>query len=313
MIFKVCLNSLLRSWKHSATVQLTTLTVLSGTFFVISTFALIHENLDSVLTRWGQEVQMTVFLEDDIDLVNLEELKLKIQKHRAVDTVAYISKEDAAKEFLTQMGTMAPEFLADEKFGNPLPASLEVNLASGMSKGSAFDDLVKLASGLASEKGVEDISYGQGWIENYSSVVSQFGKSTWFVIVVLLAGSFLIVGNSIRNSIGQKREEIEVLELVGATPFRIQAPFVFEGSLFGLVAASFAIGLSYMVFQGQALISDSSLQFLGLSTELQFLSFSKSVTILVFGFLSGALGSWMCVRRISTGWSASDRQEHLAR
>ncbi|MEO0334808.1 MAG: ABC transporter permease [Pseudomonadota bacterium] len=312
-MFKICWSSFLRSWRHNPTVQMTTLTVLSGTFFVMSAFALIHENLDSVLTRWGQEVQMTVFLDDDIDLANLEGLQSKIQGHDSVDKVTYVSKEDAARQFLNQMGTMAPEFLGDEKFGNPLPASLEVSLKAGLSKGSGIDRIVDLAGSLGSEKGVEDISYGQGWIENYASVVNQFGRSSWFVIFVLMAGSLLIVGNSIRNSVSQRREEIEVLELVGATATRIQAPFIFEGVLFGLIASVVATTLAYLVFQGQALVSDSSLQFLGLSTELQFLSISKVALILVFGATSGAVGSWLCVRSISTGWSAAHRQEQLTR
>lgn len=308
-MFKVCWVSFLRSWKHNTTVQITTLSVLTGTFFVIGAFALLHENLDGVLTRWGHEIQMTVFLDDGIEPVALKQLETKIKQDEQVEKVEYVSKERAAKAFLAQMGTMAPQFLGDEKFGNPLPASLEVSMVSGLSKGSAFDDLVKLASALASEEGVEEISYGQGWVENYASVVQQFGRSSWFVILVLLAGSFLIVGNSIRNSVSQKRDEIEVLELVGATPFRIQAPFVFEGSLFGLMASVLAVGLVYVFFQGQVLISDTSLQFLGLSTKLQFLAPTSVFMILVFGFLSGALGSWLCVRQISTGWTAAHRQE----
>ena len=310
-MLKICWKSFLRSWKHNATVQVTTISVLCGTFFVITAFALIHENLNGLLSRWGQEVQMTVFLDDDIKLEELDSLKTGLESDSSVKEVTYVSKQDAARQFLNQMGTMAPEFLGDEKFGNPLPASLEVRLASGLSKGSGFDRLVGLADGLLKKAGVEDVSYGQGWIENYASVVNQFGRSSWFVIFVLLAGSFLIVGNSIRNSVNQKREEIEVLELVGATPFRVQAPFIFEGSVFGLLSASIAIVLAFVVFQGQSLVADSSLQFLGLSTELQFLSVTKMLLILSFGLLSGALGSWLCVRSISTGWSAASRQESL--
>ena len=309
----LCLKSLARSWKHNSGVQVATLLVLTGVFFVVTTFAMIHQNLNGLLTRWGQEVQMTVFLDDDISLDRLEQLRNQISENKHIESITYVSKDDAAKQFLSQMGSLAPDFLGDEKFGNPLPASLEVSLDSSLSKGSAVGKLVELATNLDSEAGVEDVAYGQGWIENYSSIVNQFGRSSWFIIIVLMAGSLLIVGNSIRNSVHQRREEIEVLELVGATPLRIQIPFIFEGVVFGFSAALLAVLATYLVFSGQSLIMDKNLQFLGLTTEVHFLSIGKVFMILAFGLACGAVGSWACVRRISSGWAAARRQEQWAR
>ena len=115
------------------------------------------------------------------------------------------------------------------------------------------------------------------------------------------------------NSVHQRREEIEVLELVGATPLRIQIPFIFEGVVFGFSAALLAVLATYLVFSGQSLIMDKNLQFLGLTTEVHFLSIGKVFMILAFGLACGAVGSWACVRRISSGWAAARRQEQWAR
>jgi len=308
-MLEVCLKSLARSWKHNSAMQVATLLVLSGVFFVITTFAMIHQNLNGLLTRWGQEVQMTVFLNDDISLERLAEIKEQLSKDSSVESVDYISKDDAANQFLSQMGSLAPDFLEDEKFGNPLPASLEVSLDASLSKGSAIGRIVELAENMKKQAGIEDVTYGQGWIENYSSIVGQFGRSSWFIIFVLLSGSLLIVGNSIRNSVNQRREEIEVLELVGATPNRIQIPFLFEGTIFGFMAALIALVAVYVVFSGQSLIMDKNLQFLGFTTEVEFLSVGKVFLILAFGTFCGTVGSWLCVKRISNGWAAARRQE----
>lgn len=308
-MFKEGWSHFIRGWKSHSVVQTTTLLVLTATYFVIASFFSIYQNLDQILTHWGEEVQMTAFLNDQIELSQLNTITEKVKENQFVKDVRYISKEQAVESFLAQMGSFAPDLIKDKDFSNPLPASFEIHLADNLSQASSYEKLLQLANFVRSLPGVEDVSYGQGWIENYSSLVAQFGKTSATIIGILLLGSLLIVGNSVRNSIYARRDEIEVMELVGATASRIQVPFIIEGALLGVIAAGLSLALGALVFAWQSESIFSELSFLGLSGHLQFLTWGAWLILPIMGSGLGALGAYLCVRKLSTGWSAAERIE----
>lgn len=303
------MDGYLRSWKNHSVVQVTTLIVLTGTFFIVTVFVSTFQNLDQVLTRWGENVEMTAFLNDDIDLETLNSISKKIAEKEFVNSVKYISKDQAVEAFLSQMGSFAPDLIDDKNFSNPLPASYEIELSENLGKASSFEKLVALAEFVKTLPGVDEVSYGQGWVENYSSLVSQFARSSWAIISILIAGSLLIVGNSIRSSIFARRDEIEVLELIGATQSRIRVPFLMEGAFLGLSSALLAIFLCWVFVSWQSDMITSELAFLGMNGDVQALSANMIFLIPFFGTLIGAGGAYLCVRKISTGWAAAERLE----
>ena len=153
--------------------------------------------------------------------------------------------------------------------------------------------------------GVDDISYGQSWVENYAALVKSFSYSSLLLIAVLLAGSLFVVGNSIRNSISLRREEIEILELVGATRSMIMMPYIFEGAIMGFFASALSCGICYLIFVWQASIINSSLGFWGLGSQFGYLAADKVFLLLLLGIVFGAFGAFLCVRKLSNGWAAS--------
>lgn len=309
MLFHEFFEGYLRSWKNHSVVQATTLLVLTGTFFVVALFISVYENLDQVLTQWGENVEMTAFINDDIDLETLTNTGKLIGEKQFVKEVKYISKEQAVENFLSQMGSFAPDLIEDKSFSNPLPASYQIELSENLGKASSFTKLVDLANFVKTLPGVDEVSYGQGWIENYSSLVSQFARSSWAIITILVSGSLLIVGNAIRSSVFIRRDEIEVLELIGATRNRIRMPFLIEGAFLGLSSSVLALALCWMFVSWQSQLIVSELSFLGLNGEMQALSVSTAIFFPLIGALLGAGGAFLCVRKISTGWAAAERLE----
>lgn len=301
-----------RTWKFNPAMQLATFSVLVGTFCVITIFVSVHQNLNQLLTRWGEDVQMTVFLKEEVVQGEVSKVETFLKNITDIEHISYISKDEAARRFQKQMGAAAPDLLSDKDFGNPLPASFEVKLGAHMATAAAFETLVNLADKVSSLESVDEVSYGQGWVENYSSLVNQFGKSSWLLVIILLAGSLLVIGNSIRNSIFQRRDEIEVLELVGATARRIQGPFIFEGAVIGGLSALIALFICYVFFQWQVGIFDEDLKFLGLAGQLTYLQWSHFFGIPLLGTVFGGLGAYICVRKVSSGWSAAERLETWA-
>ncbi|HEX4923895.1 MAG TPA: FtsX-like permease family protein, partial [Bdellovibrionales bacterium] len=117
---------------------------------------------------------------------------------------------------------------------------------------------------------------------------------------VLILGSLLVVSNSIRASIDRRREEIEILKLVGATTAMIRRPFVLEGAFLGALATFAAVGLSYLFYLWELQVVSENLAFTNVASQFQFLAPVTLASVAAGGILLGALGSYVCVFKISS-------------
>ena len=306
MISRYLMQSFLRSWREHFGMQLATLSVLTGTFTVVSIFFFLHANMSRIVTSWGDKVQMAIFLKDEASADQVETVKAFLRDTGVFAEINFISKDQAAKKFLEQMGHQSPQLLNDPEFGNPLPASLEARFADGVSSSRRYEQMLNLAKRISGLGGVEDVSYGQGWVENYASLLKVFSSSSYVLIFVLLAGSLFVVGNAIRSALYQRRDEIEVLELVGATPYMIRAPYIFEGAVLGFIAAILSVLACFGFYQWQHQVATEHLGFWGLAAQVGFLGGAEILGILFLGAWFGAFGSFLCVRKIATGWAAAE-------
>lgn len=302
-------RSFIRTWTHHSSMQIATLSVLLGTYTVSAFFILAHQNLESVLTRWGREVKVSVYLKDEATSHEVGKIRAFLEESEMISNVDYLSKTVAAQKFKEKLGQVSPGIFTDAEFINPLPASFELLLKKSIGRTSDYQTLVDFAKKVSVLPGVEEVSYGQGWVENYAAVLKVFGWTSGFLLFVLLMGGLFIVGNSIRNSIAQRREEIAIMELFGATRWMIQWPFVFEGAVMGFAASALSLIVTYVLFQWQADLFGSHLGFWGVSAALQFLSIGRAIALIVVGTLLGACGAYFCVRQVNSGWAAAQASE----
>lgn len=292
-----------RSWSQHFIVQLSTLMVLTATFTVIfSVFSLLG-NLKSVLSKWGKDIQVTVFLEEELSKENLSEIEQSLRSLNDFTSVQYINKTEARNRFVKQMPGFAKDVVQDADFSNPFPASYQL----GGLPSKKINQLPDLAKKISSINGVEDVSYGQEWVDNYSGFLASIAQSGWFLILTLTLGSLFVISNSVRVALSQRREEIEILELVGATPAMIRAPYVFEGAFMGMGAALLAVGLTYLIYIVEVHVVSSEMSFLGVSEVFEFFSIGSTALLILFGLSAGGLGAYLCVRRFNTGWAASQK------
>ncbi|MCB0391507.1 MAG: ABC transporter permease [Bdellovibrionales bacterium] len=295
------LKHFFRTWQQHFSMQLATLVVLTATFTVIGISILIYQNLNTVLTQWGDSIRMSVFLKEE----NPEDLSLieKFKSFSGLENYEYISKQDAANLFKKQVKNYVPDLLFNDEFENPLPASFELKFNKNWSN-EKVTELAKFAQELVGLDNVEDVSYGQGWVKNYATVVDKFNKSSWFLVLILLFGSLFVIGNSIRSSISQRRDEIEVLELIGSTTWSIRAPYLFEGFLLGIISSMISLMVTYGIYKWQLLVMDSGLGILGGKHSLNFLTVDIQLLIILVGGIFGLIGSYICVAKINNGWAA---------
>nr|MCM2280507.1 ABC transporter permease [Pseudobdellovibrionaceae bacterium] len=301
------LRSFRRSWVHHTGMQLATLSVLAATFTVVAFVLSLSLNLKRVLSHWGESAQMSVYLEDTIQAADREALKAALEKDQRIRSVEFVGKEQATSAFRQKMSSYAPDLLEDTEFSNPFPASFQVSLVPGVSGDVLAATFEAIAQQLSAFKGVEDVSYGQSWVRNYSAFVGALSTGGWVIVAILIAGSFFVIGNSVRASIAARRDEIEILELVGATSRMIRAPFVFEGAALGWLAAAISLAINFGLYLWEAKLLQSSMAFARLGSNLAYFGVLACLGLLFAGAMVGALGAYFTIRKINDGWAASQK------
>lgn len=219
--------------------------------------------------------------------------------------MGFTNKGEATKKFLTAMGQESLDLLNDPKWKSPIPASFELKLSEKIPMERRLASMQSWDAKLRAMDFVEDVFYGQGWIENFS----QFLKSARGIVILLwvlsLSVGLLIVSNCIRLSFLQRREEIEVLELVGATPRFIRMPFLLEGLSLGAAASVASLALSFGLHTVLlAWLSDKWNFWGGFAQMAPMQPWYLGANVLA-GIGFGVLGAWNCVRKLNTGWSAA--------
>jgi cell division transport system permease protein len=303
------LSSYKSQWRHQPILQIATMSVLTGTFTVIAAGLWIHQNFSTMLMGWGQDIKFKVYLSEQADDSQIAELQKQLRAAGIFHEPNIVSKETALERFRLRVNQYLPGFVDDSGFINPLPRSIETQVdATNMNEGY-LDIILELATRLGTAKGVDQVSYGQGWIENYSSVLKVFNAVSIAFMFVLLGGALFVIGNSIHSSILSRKDEIEILELFGATKRFIIKPFVMEGAFVGFVCAFIALAFCFFLFYWQKQLLATSLPLWNVRLRLEFLSWDRILMFVLTGGAIGASAAYFWTNKLSTGWAASQGQK----
>ncbi len=209
-------ESLLRSWRSAV---LAILTIAAG-LFVLGFFLMVNNNLQRVVGRWSEAAEMSIYLKDEATREQVQALEAIIEQSGLTDQRQYLSKADALARFREDFPDLAGATERLER--NPLPASLEIRL--GARARTAATSVDELAARLGSEPGVADVRYDRRWLSRLGSAV-RFVRTIGLVIVALLAvAAAMTVANVVRLAAYARRDEIEIMQLVGAPFAFIRGP-----------------------------------------------------------------------------------------
>jgi cell division transport system permease protein len=285
--------SLLRSWRSAA---LAILTIAAG-LFVLGFFLMVNGNLQQVIGRWSESAEMSVFLSDNASDEQLKAIDGAITQSGVARDRTHMSKADAIARFRQDFPDLSAA--ADKLSRNPFPASIEVRLTPAAPASAASPANVdELATKLGAMPGVADVRYDRRWLSRLGSAV-QFLRTIGLVIVALLAvAAALTVANVVRLAAYARRDEIEIMQLVGAPFAFIRGPFVAEGVLQGGIGALVAIVSLWVVFMvGKGWYGRMALEGLGLSA-LMFLPATVIIALLFGGMLLGCVGGLIVARTV---------------
>jgi cell division transport system permease protein len=275
--------------------SLLTIGTITLALLIISLFMLFYVNMEGTLEQWSSKIAITVYYEKELAPLEITSLKNGIMALGGADSVTYTSKEEALKRFRARL--KGQETLLEGVGADILPASLEVTLKKQYRSTEAVSLFV---AALKRMPGVGEIQYGEEWVRKFLSFF-QFLRVIGFLVGgFLLLSVLFIVSNTIKLTILARKDELEILGLVGATPLFIKTPFLLEAMFQGAVGAILAITILTAGYFAVLSNAGNFLSFNPAATGLIFLPPVYVAGIIIGGILLGFIGSLASLKKFIT-------------
>jgi cell division transport system permease protein len=280
----------LRRSGRSALVSIGTIAIA---FSTLGGFLLVSVNVQDVLDRWLQAAEMSVYLHDTASADDRVALEQFLRAQPMVAEVEYVSRERALERFQNDF----PE-LRDVTTGigeNPFPSAFEVRLRTG---NGGDTDAESLSSEVAGKPGVSDIRYDRRWLARLVGIVTTARLAAALMAGILMLGAAFTVAAVVRLSLYARRDELEIMQLVGAPFTYIRGPFIMEGLLLGGTGAAVALAAIAVLYSMLSRWLGSDLAgFAGIG-QLRFLGFTEFVMMLLGGVGVGAAAGTVASRAV---------------
>jgi len=263
-----------------------TATTIAITFIIFIFFLVVVINLSSFKNNWVDRLQVILYLENGADAAAIDETRTFITGLPEVDSVRFVSRDDAL--IMLKKSLEGQDGILQGLEENPLPASLEIKLKKEYLTPERVEIFVEKIKTI---RPVEDIEYGQKWLERFTTIFTLLKIMGITFGGLLFLFAFFIISNTIRLLVYSRRDEIEIMKLVGATNRFIKLPFCIEAGIQGLVGSSCA--LLFVTFVVRVLMSEFIVpfQFYVGQSSFVFLTTTQSVFIIVLGLVLGLCGS----------------------
>ncbi|MFO8088653.1 MAG: permease-like cell division protein FtsX [Desulfatiglandaceae bacterium] len=266
---------------------------------IFGIFLLVFVNVNSWVKGLGGSGTMSVFLEDQAGDDQLLSIREAIESIKGAEIVRYISKEDALKDMKRFLGPH--EELINALDSNPFPASFEV-VFEGKTSPPDFD---AVRSMLESIEKVESVQLTEQWISSVKGLLAVVKVAGIGIGSLLGLGVLMIVTNTMRLTIYSRKDEIEILKMVGATDAFVKAPFFLEGLLHGSAAGGAALAV---LFAGYKVFSLKKEDILGLGIlSFDFIPPGYTVALGAAGVFLGLFGSFIALWRFFRQYERGER------
>ena len=279
--FREALLSFRRSTLMATAAILSTTTIL----IIVGVFLLISVNSNLFLKNIESQLEIIVYLEDNISTAELNNLKNNFTSIDGIKEIKFVSKEEAYQRLLKSLGEQKDMLSAIET--NPLPASFEIQAKDPKMIGQIANQIAKL-------KKVEEVEYGQGTVEKLLNFTYIFRRAGILTLALLIFASILIISNIIKITVYARRNEIEIMSLAGATSWFIKWPFIIEGFLQGFISAILSIIILYNLYFFAINKVHQVIPFLPLVVDNMDL-LPIGIAIVLLGSFVGILGSMFSV------------------
>src|SRR3989454_2906803 len=271
-------------WRGRQSGLLSTLTIALA-LFVLGGFLLVTANLERLGAEWSSAAEMSVYLKDEVTPAERRAIESLLTSSEIVAAHEYVSKADALVRFKQTFSDLAAA--VDTLGDSPLPASYEVRLRTGS---SAQTSVEALGARLRQTPGVADVRHDRQWLTRVLSTITIIRGVGLVLASVLTIAAALTVANVVRLALFARRDELDIMQLVGAPGAYIRGPFVMEGVLqggIGALVAVVALALAFFALRARYLAPLASA--INLST-VRFLPVELCLLLVVGGMVVGCVG-----------------------
>lgn len=255
---------------------------------IVGSFSILAYNLDVMVDDLNQTSEILVYIDSSMSDADARSIGTQINMLDNVLQSTYISREEALKDFIEDHDN-------DPAFSGVQPQDLRHRYVVVLEDNSLMkqtDQQLRKIPGVADTHAAYEMAEGFTTIQNVLHIVS------FAVIAVLLVVSLLIISNTVKLAMYDRRDEIAIMKMVGATNGFIRLPFVVEGFSLGMMGAILAFGLEWVLYDALvnriALVDALELfKFVG----FQELLIPMVATFVAAGFFVGIVGSWTSIRK----------------
>ncbi len=251
---------------------------------------LARDGVANATARWEGGIEFVVWMNPEADADQDAAIRRSIDESPAVRDFTYVSQDEALAEF-QDMFVDSPDLL-DAVEATDLPPSYRV-----VPVDPDADVVVELGSQFLNQPGVRDVVFASEAIKDIQTQADRISQGLLYVGIVLLFAAALLILNTIVVAIGARRQEIEVMKLVGASNWFIRLPFMLEGLVHGIIGAGLAVG-GMVIVRKYVIDGFSESQSLALLEGLRVTDaelFNRSLWVLAIGVAVGILGSLFAV------------------
>lgn len=288
---KLFLKDSLKSLKRNATLSFASVATVMATLFILGAFLLTIINVKVGINGVEAQLQVKVFLKDDIKIEQQQKIYDTIKAQAGVTSITFETKAQAFQNLKKQLGDKNKDILAGMETSNNLPNSYIVNAKTA-------DEIPKIADSIKKLPGIDQVNDGSE-VANKISVITNTIQWVGIILFTILIGvSLFLIGNTIRLAVYSRRREIGIMKYIGATDWFIRWPFVFEGMIIGLLGAVFSVILLYYLysFVYNKITSYSTTMFMNFITPSYVIA-SISWEFILLGMFIGGLGSIIAIRK----------------
>jgi cell division transport system permease protein len=271
----------------------TTIIAVATTAFTLACFGvflLLYLNLRTMATSLQSDFKVVVYVKDATPPSGVSELQGLLKADPGVQALGYVSKEQALADFRAQFPDES--HLLQGLGDNPLPASFVVTLTPSH---RSPDAVRRWAERFRLAPGVDQVQYSRDWIDNLATVVGYLELAAVGIGTVLSAASVTIIASTIRLTLYARRDEIEIMRLIGATGSFIKIPYLIEGAMLGVMGSAVSLAMLKGGFELFSARLGMPGRFLGIDSGVHFFSSQVAVLILIAGLLLGFIGSVLSV------------------
>ena len=262
--------------------NIVTIITIALSILIVSAFSLFYINANDLMNSWKNGIRIIAYLKQTTSRTDVSVLREQISGMEGVEKVNFIPREEAFESLKSQMKRQSS--LLENLDENPLPDAFEIRIFPTILNWEKIELLAKQVEGMPQVDGVE---YGQKWLGRFNAIFQLFRFTGMAMGIIFFMAAVFIVANTVRLMFYSRRDEFEIMRLVGATDTFIKTPFyitsIIQGALGGIVGI-LILFLAYSVISGNMGESLSGGYF-----TLRFLPF-KFVAVIFFG---GTFAGWM--------------------